>query len=144
MGKTIEEHLREREERSLHDAGRLRGLDEAECQLCYARGPDKRSLFIGCFYAIHEVIPEAIDLSAVPEWEQRGYYVRLCKWCRGELLQRLGEWRNFCVARRPLEKDHDGEAIYQPAAANVPVRINGRIAWMTPADYAAWQEEQGR
>jgi hypothetical protein len=34
------------------------------CELCYAEGPDKRSLFIRCFYAVDEVLPEAKGVSS--------------------------------------------------------------------------------
>jgi hypothetical protein len=91
------------------DAKRFKELDGDLCQLCNAYGADKRSLILACFYDVTEVVPEAIDLTDVAgALKGRGYYLRLCKSCRGRLLGMLKGWRNECIALRGLPKDHDG------------------------------------
>ena len=86
--------------------------DDRLCMLCGARGDDKRSLLISCFYNIHEVVPEAINVQGVSELNENGfkvgYYVRICKYCRGDLLDRLKAWRKESAGREAWAKDHDG------------------------------------
>lgn len=89
------------------DRGRYENHDGDLCMLCGAHGSDKRNLFVSCLYAIHEVVPEAIDLRAAGT-ERVGYYLRICKSCRGRFLEGLGRWRAECIALRGTPMDHDG------------------------------------
>ena len=131
------EELQRRQER---DARAYEQSDDALCMLCHAYGNDKRSLWLSCFYDVKEVMPEALDVFAVPTLKGRGYYLRLCKSCRGRFLDMLGQWRKACVDLRGLPKDHDGYVFdCEDAEANVPVRINGRIVMMTLEGYEEWK-----
>lgn len=115
--------------------------DKDLCMLCHAYGADKRSLFIDCFYAIYEAVPEALDISGVePRLERgRGYYLRLCKSCRGRLIGHLRLWREECVALRGVPKNHDGGLDDEDPEKNVPVRIDGAIVMMTEEEWRAWR-----
>lgn len=124
---------RERRER---DAKRYAELDRDLCMLCGAYGADKRSLFISCFYDISEAIPEAIDLFLCGDKvKDRGWYLRVCKSCRGELLGMLREWANHRRSLQSLPKDHDGyiddEYVVKDPEAIFPVRVDGRVVYMT-------------
>lgn len=121
------------------DAERLETLDQNECQLCYAHGADKRSLVISCFYDVKEVLPEAIDLSdvTVETLSKRGYYLRICKACRGRLLAKLEEWRNECIAFIPSPKNHDGELLEEEPGAYIPFRSYGRTRMVTQKEFQA-------
>lgn len=139
----LEDRLKKGEQRREEDALRFRDLPEDTCQLCQIAGPDKRSLFIDCWYAIHEAVPEAIDLSRVDPKPERGqgYYLLLCKGCRGRLLTKLAEWREECLGLRGQELDEDGNLL--PGEGEVvPVRIHGAIRHMTPEVYARWRAEK--
>lgn len=125
------------------DAERFEKLDQDECQLCYARGADKRSLIIHCLYDIQEVVPEAIDLSGVKDGIKEkmlvkcGYYLRICKACRGRLLAKLEEWRKECIAQILIPKNHDGEPTNEitPPDAYIPYRVYGRTRMVTKEEY---------
>jgi len=139
----IESLLKEAEERRTRDAERFAQLDEDTCQLCGAHGADKRSLFISCFYAIQEVVPETIDLANVDGLNDRGYYLRICKNCRARLLAHLRQWREECIVLRELPKDHDGyvddDYIIHDPDADIPVRVNGVVTYMTPKQWEAYR-----
>lgn len=129
----------ESQARAEKDAERFAQQDHDLCMCCHAYGEDKRSLWIDCIYAVDEVVPEAINIGAVepkPENHKRGYYLRICKTCRGRFLGMMGEWWAAGVARRDVPKDHDGR---EEAAAerNIPVRVNGAIVMMTEVEYFA-------
>ncbi|KKM26437.1 hypothetical protein LCGC14_1584850 [marine sediment metagenome] len=100
--------LEKPEKRRVADKIRYDSLDSDECMLCHAHGADKRPLTIACFYDISEAIPEAIDLWYVEGMRDRGWYLRICKHCRGALLQHLGTWRADRINRRDLTLNHDG------------------------------------
>lgn len=124
------------DERREHDAKRWEERDGDLCMLCHAHGADKRSLFLSCFYDVSEVVPEAIDLKGCDESvNDRGWYLRICKSCRGALLQRLQGWRNERVALRSLPKDHDGYILEVEEEGNIPVRIHGATVMMTEEEY---------
>ena len=139
---SIKDMLKETEERRARDAERFAQLDGDECQLCGAHGDDKRSLFISCFYAVQEAVPEAIDLAAVNNLKDRGYYLRICKSCRGRLLGHLRQWRQECIALRELPKDHDGyvddDYVVRDPRADIPVRTDGVVTHMTPEQWEAY------
>ncbi len=121
------------------DARRYDSLDMDHCQLCHAHGEDKRSLFVSCFYRISECLPEAIDLGDVEKFKDSkvpaGYYLRICKACRGRFLGHLKEWRKECLANRSEHKDHDGNLGPSDPEHNIPVRINGAIRWLNQAEW---------
>ena len=138
--KDLHQIIEETKERRRIDAERFKQLDRDSCQLCHAHGEDKRSLFISCLYAVHEVLPEAIDLFDVPmegvsEGQHRGYYLNICKSCRAGLLSHLKAWRNECVAKRDEPMDHDGNIQPTDPDRNIPVRINGAIQMLTREEW---------
>lgn len=122
-------------------AQQLAALPDDQCQLCEATGPDKRSLVLDCFYRVDEVIPEAIDLHAAEDagLRGRGWYLRICKGCRGRLLAALGAWRQECIALREVAKDSDGTPEDDNPARTIPVRQHGAIVLMTREEYEAYQ-----
>jgi len=140
---SISRLVREADERRQRDAQRFADIDHDLCMLCGAYGADKRSLFIDCFYAVHEVVPEAIDLYDVkPRLERgHGYYLLICKSCRGRLLSALAAWRAECVALLGKPKDHDGYLDDCEDGKNVPVRVNGITVMMDDADYATYCDQ---
>lgn len=127
------------DERRKRDSQRWEEQDQDLCMLCGARGPDKRSLFLSCFYDINELIPEAIDLYKCPDesLQGRGFYMRICKACRGDLLSRLGEWRDARLALRSELKNHDGNLDYAEPERNIPYRVNGAVVMLTREE---WEE----
>lgn len=133
--KKMIERTQERRER---DAERYEDMDGDRCQLCHAHGADKRTLLIRYFYAIHEQVPEAIDLSEA-DHPFDGYLLRTCKACRGDLLGRLREWREERVKLREAEKDHDGHLLQ--SAGNIPVRVDGRTVMMMEEEYDEWRDD---
>jgi hypothetical protein len=118
-------------------------LGSDECMMCDAYGNDKRSLFIDCGYAVSEVVAEALNISDAGAERGRGYYLLLCKTCRGRLLDHLGVWGTECRAERGKPKDHDGcvhvDADPNSPVRNIPVRVNGRIQMLTREE---WDERQ--
>lgn len=126
-------------ERIKRDAVRFAESDDDLCMCCHAYGEDKRSLWIDCFYAVDEVIPEAINISGVdpsPTNHQRGYYLRICKSCRARFLGMMDTWWKDGVARRDIPKDHDGDIECETDPdRNIPVRIHGAVAMLTPAEW---------
>lgn len=139
---SIEKLIEEQKKRTANDAKRFAELDSQVCQMCYARGEDKRSLIIDCFYAVHEVVPEAIDLAAVtPPMQQHthGYYLRICKNCRGGLLGKLREWAEACRAMRGQPKDSDGSPKTNDPERNIPIRENGTVVKLTRDE---WDDRQ--
>ncbi len=101
--------MEDRKHRRQIDAARFKALNSDQCQLCFAVGADKRTLLLDCFYDISEAIPEAIDLAEVEgPLKGLGYYLRICKACRADLLSKLEVWDAARRARRDVPKDHDG------------------------------------
>lgn len=109
------------------------------CMLCDAHGADKRGLFIDCFYAIYEAVPEALDIALVEDPRGRGYYLCICKSCRGRLLGHLRAWADECRSYRGLPNDHDGGFLIENPDATIPVRVDGRVVMMTPDEYKEWR-----
>lgn len=136
----LAELFAERDEARRQGADRFHNHDTDLCMLCHAYGEDKRSLFIDCFYAVDEVVPEALDIAEVEG--RQGYYLRICKSCRAALLGRLREWRDERVARRDIPKDHDGEDEDWDAEADIPVRINGAVVMLTREQFDEYQAKR--
>jgi hypothetical protein len=112
------------------DKERYEALTDDECQLCGAAGPDKRTLRVECFYAVHEAVPEAIDMHAVDG--SRSYLLRVCKACRGRFLGMMADWRSACLAMRSVPKDSDGCEEWPDGDERcTPVRENGAIKTLT-------------
>lgn len=134
---TLRQMLDENDARRATDAERFHALDPDLCQLCHAHGEDKRSLRLSCLYAVHEVVPEAIDMHGIDE--SRDYYLRICKSCRGRFLTMLQEWRAERVALRDEPKDHDGHISVANSDRCVPVREHGVIRWFTEEEFEQFQ-----
>jgi hypothetical protein len=129
--------IEEGKQRQERDADAFANLDTDACMLCDAYGADKRSLFIDCFYAVYEVVPEALDIRGVEHERGQGYYLLICKSCRSRLLAKLQAWGDECRALRGLPKDHDGDLEYVNPERNIPVRVNGAIEWLTQEEWHA-------
>ena len=113
------------------------------CMACHAYGHDKRSLFISCFYEIAEFVPEFIDLHLCPDSvKNKGYYLRICKNCRGEFLAMLREWFAQATTRRGVAKDGDGHPDDWNTDNNIPVRVDGRIIMMNEHQYEIYKKQR--
>lgn len=136
--------LRETDERRERDKARFEALDGDLCQLCYAYGCDKRSLVVDCFYAVHELVPEAIDLHLVEgRLNKRGYYLRICKRCRGEFLMAMQRWARERMTHRAELKDHDGDTLDDEDEERcVPMRVAGATVMMTVEQAEAHRARQ--
>ena len=128
--------------RCAEDAWRFAESDGDLCMLCGAYGTDKRSLFISCLYDVSEAVPEALNLRYVPGLEARGWYVRLCKSCRGSLLGQMREWRNERVALRGMVKDHDGYVEEADPERCISVRVDGMCVMMLEHVWEEWRRKQ--
>lgn len=136
LGRMVAETKAKREA----DADTFLLRDTDLCMLCHAYGADKRSLFIDCGYAIHEVLPEVLDIRDVEPKLERGnaYYLLICKSCRGRLLTMLGQWGDDCKALRSESKDHDGYIDdYDDVERNIPLRVNGVTVMLTREEWDA-------
>lgn len=104
------DHLERAKQKRIEDKMRYYKLDEDRCQMCSDIGDDRRSLMLRCLYDISEVVPEAIDTFDVAI-DFNGYYIRICKACRGRFLGKLEEWRAECFeVRDRREQEPMGEA----------------------------------
>ncbi len=113
-------------------------MNEDTCELCGAQGPDHRTLALRYFYEISEVVPEMTPYR--DNWAVL-YSLRTCKHCRGLFLGMLQEWRSACLARRPVSKDADGGDLHGDPRANIPVRVHGTVAMMTPEQYEEYRRQ---
>lgn len=139
----IDDLLADARRRRAEGAERFRESDGDLCMLCDAYGADKRSLFIDCFYAVDEAVPEALDIAEADiDGHKHGYYLRICKSCRGRLLGALRVWADECRSYRGLPKDHDGDFEIQDPDAVIPVRIDGTTRMLTREEYDAWRQTQ--
>lgn len=107
-------------------------MDGDLCMLCHAYGQDKRNLRVECMYAVEEVVPEALSLR---DEGAHYYYLRICKSCRGALLDHMATWREERVALRGRPKDHDGHLEDQDYTGLVCVRHNGRVIYVTEDEW---------
>ena len=126
---SLDERFEELERKRRKDLLAYQEHDPDVCMLCGAEGQDKRSLFMRCFYDLKEAVPEFLDLQLVKGMEINGYYLRICKACRGRLLANLRLWAGICRTARFVQKDHDGNML--GGEGDIPVRVNGAITMMT-------------
>lgn len=124
------------------DAKAFAELDENLCMLCQAYGPDKRGFSISCGYEVKEVIPEALDLAYVENLS--GYYLRVCKGCRGALLEGLKKAADQRRGMRAEGLDSDGESLNLDYEEAIFVRINGANVCMTRDQFNFYKQEQQR
>src|SRR3990167_1838455 len=104
MGEMLWSLIEESDLRRERDAQAFTCLDADEGMLCDAYGAGKRDLFIDCGYAVHEVVPEALAIRKLSLERGKGYYLLICKSCRGRLLGALQGWANECRSLRGLPK----------------------------------------
>ena len=140
--KSIQRLINESEERREQDRIRYEQHDSNRCMLCHAEGYDMRSLLIRCFYAVHEFVPEVIDLFLTGSDYKDFYYLRICKTCRGDLLTTLGAWAERRKSLRSVPKDSDGWPLEGREGAYIPVRIAGATVDMTREEYDAWRVQR--
>ena len=139
MSNSLENYINDWEMRCSLDAARYKTQDDDLCMLCHAYGADKRSLFVDCLYDCSEAINDFINLrDCGNERHKSGWYLRICKTCRGELLGVLRAWGANCKSRRNLPKDHDGE-IEIDTEGLIPVRVDGATRWMTRGEYTKFE-----
>ena len=85
-------------------------------------------------------MPEAIDIAYAELGKHtNGYFLRICKHCRAELLGALQAWRKSMLARRFVEKDADGDDAEQDEDHIYPARMNGTTVYMTLEQLVAYQ-----
>lgn len=132
LGSMIEDTKRRR----ARDAATFNELDEDLCMICHAYGPDKRGFFLDCGYAVYEVVPEALDIRDAGLERGSGYFLRLCKTCRSQILEVMGEWAKLRRLERSQPKDHDGCPEWdEESDRNIPVRVNGATIMMNKEEY---------
>lgn len=92
------------------DAKAYAELDPDSCQICGAYGDDKRTFLLRCMYDMKEIAPEFLSMRAVPEFKDRPdlFYLRVCKSCRGEILDAMYKAINRRRELRGRKLDHDG------------------------------------
>jgi hypothetical protein len=138
--KGLKEAFDRENEKMERDAVTFHEANEDICMMCGAQGADKRNLRISMFYAVHEVVPEMLNLSKV-EGERPGtYYMRICKKCRADLLGHLQAWRNERIAHRGTRMDHDGNPEEDFEYGKIYVRINGVSVPMSEDEYWEWRK----
>ncbi len=71
-----------------------------ECQRCHAVGPDRRTLWMACFYAMEET---GLPFDKKASGDREFYTLRVCKTCRADWMQFLGLW--FQTPRDPRTND---------------------------------------
>ena len=140
MFEGLEDLINRREQRLKDDAIRYETHDPDECMLCHAHGPDMRSFLFSCFWDFGESMEEPIDTKEIKDFKFDGYYLRICKSCRSELIGHIQKWRDDMVSRRGLPMDSDGNLEGDSQEANIPVRINGAIKMIT---LEQWFEMKG-
>jgi hypothetical protein len=113
-------------------------MDEDLCQLCYAHGPDKRSVVMSCFYDLTEAVPEFKEVGGV-------YRLRVCKTCRSELLIRLQDWGQEAKKKRGFPKGSDGDLEFEvvPPERNIPIRRFGAVVMLNREEYDEWKKTDG-
>ena len=111
-------------------------MDENTCRLCYAHGPDKRTVVMSCFYDLTEAVPEFEELGGV-------YRLRICKTCRSELLIHLQDWGTNAKKKQHMPKDSDGYIELDDPDRNIPIRVFGGILMLTKEEYDKWRKTDG-
>jgi hypothetical protein len=70
---------------------------------------------------------EQEPIAAARAVEVPVYQVTCCKSCRADFLRMFGQWSRGALIQRQHERPD----------ADIPVMVNGAVAWMTPSEYAA-------
>jgi hypothetical protein len=139
-----EQHMKQLHETREADAKRLGDSDRDLCMVCGAYGADKRSLIVEMGYQLKEISDRFIDLHLVEgRLNQRGFYLLICKVCRGELIGKMREWyeeRKDLGQRVAL--DHDGYADDWDEERPIAVRVDGRAVMMSEEEYAEYERQQ--
>lgn len=145
MTKTIKQIIEDTRREREADAKRFEEHDGDLCMLCHAYGADKRNLFMSCLYDLKEVVPEFIDMSDVDKAAgndfYRGYYLRICKSCRGALLGHLRRWAAERRNLRNTPKNHDGRVLDDHPIQNIPVRVDGAVVMMSEHEYRLYRQQ---
>ena len=96
------------------------------CQVCGQAGEDRRTLHVACLYELREVSDK---FTAPTKKDYPGLYtLRMCKDCRGDLLNLLRQWAR-------------GDRIQEEAT--IPVRLDGRNVMITDEEYAKYRQKGG-
>lgn len=83
-------------------------------------------------YEITHIETDQVEIPPMRLLEQSIYTVRCCKDCRADFLAMFGKW-----AKGELRASPDS------AGADIPVRINGALRYLTNAEYMDYREEHG-
>jgi len=62
------------------------------CQRCKRSGEDRRTLWMACFYAMHEIERVPFDHKEIEGNPNRFYTLRVCKSCRASWMQAIENW----------------------------------------------------
>lgn len=135
LGKLIQEG----KERQAAGKKAFEELDGDLCMICHAYGSDKRNLVVRCFYAVHEFVPETLDMRLVDGFKSGDYFLRICKTCRSGFLTAMRDWRDYRVSVRHLPKGSDGEEEYDGESDMIPVRIAGATVMITSNQYEEYK-----
>ena len=142
MFEGLEKLIDRRKKRVADDAIRYKNLDLDECMLCHAHGEDMRSFFFSCVWDFGKSMEEPIDTGEINDLKFNGYYLRICKSCRSELIGHIQQWRDDMVSRRGLPKDEDGNLEEFNPETDIPIRVNGAIRMITLDQWNEMQKEQ--
>lgn len=132
---SLERILKETKQRRAVDKERFENINKDLCQICWAFGADKRSLFIDCWYVLSEAVEEIIDIHDCGlDSHKEGWYLRVCKTCRAQFIGMLRQWAVEGRERRALSKNHDG-CVEGDMDRNIPVQIDGARVMMNAEEY---------
>lgn len=112
------------------------------CARCKQYGSDRRTLWMGCLYAMEELsqVPfekKEVELRPIDPTSDRTirtmpfYTLRVCKLCRASWLNAISMWFSSAVSPEIADK--------LIGNANIPVRIRGSVQYMTEAEYAEYK-----
>jgi hypothetical protein len=72
-----------------------------QCQKCNSSEGDLRTLYMSCFYQMHEL---NLPFLETPEGD---YTLRVCKNCRGDWMKAIKDWFHA-----PIIENENGDGIY--------------------------------
>ena len=135
---SLKRELDEKADKRAADAVKFEALDEDACMICWAHGEDKQSIWLSCFYEVSEIVPEALDMG------DRGFYLRVCKTCRGLILGAIGDAVDRRRITRGCPKGSDGDLEVFDPDRNIPMRVNGATVMVTMAEYEQMKAKRRR